>query len=98
MEKDVAVASRHIIPSNLILLGVGDRCQRILEDQECRLREVQRRLQKLQVEHEELVERNEELEALLGEEQNTSKEERERHEGEVEGLRRQVRRRKASKS
>ena len=55
------------------------------------MREVQRRLQKLQGEHEELVERNEELEALLGEQQNTSKEERERHEGEVEGLRRKVR-------
>ncbi|XP_031422588.1 coiled-coil domain-containing protein 30 isoform X3 [Clupea harengus] len=69
---------------------VHKRCRRESEDQECRLREVQRRLQKLQGEHEELVERNEELEALLGEQQNTSKEERERHEGEVEGLRRKI--------
>ncbi|XP_076131653.1 uncharacterized protein ccdc30 [Alosa pseudoharengus] len=69
---------------------VHKRCRRESEDQECRLREVQRRLQKLQGEHEELVERNEELEALLGEEQNASKEERERHEGEVEGFRRKI--------
>ncbi|KAJ3586390.1 hypothetical protein NHX12_012788, partial [Muraenolepis orangiensis] len=38
----------------------------------------------------ELVERNEELEALVGEAQNVSKEERQRHDGELEGLRRKI--------
>lgn len=69
----------------------GGRCQRESEDKDCRLRELQRRLQKQQEEHEELVERNEELEALLGEAQNKAKEERELHECEVEGLQRKVR-------
>lgn len=54
------------------------------------VRELQRQLQKLRKHHEELEERNEELEALLGEVQNVSKEERLRHEGELEGLQRKV--------
>lgn len=56
----------------------------------CQLRELQRRMQRQQREQEELVERNEELEALLGEAQNASKEECQRHEGELEGLHRKV--------
>ncbi|XP_015192270.2 coiled-coil domain-containing protein 30 isoform X5 [Lepisosteus oculatus] len=71
---------------------IHKRCRQDAEDQACRLRELQRRLLKLQAEHEELVERNEELEALLGEAQNRSKEERERHEGEAEGMRRKIKR------
>ncbi|XP_072553420.1 uncharacterized protein ccdc30 isoform X2 [Salminus brasiliensis] len=66
------------------------RCRRESEDKDCRLRELQRRLQKQQQEHEELVERNEELEALLGEVQNKAKEERELHECEMEGLQRKI--------
>ncbi|XP_030623601.1 coiled-coil domain-containing protein 30 [Chanos chanos] len=66
------------------------RCRQESEDKDCRLREIQRKLQKLQKEHEELVERNEELESLLGETQNASREERERHECEVEGLQRKI--------
>uniref|UniRef100_A0A8B9JBK5 Coiled-coil domain containing 30 n=1 Tax=Astyanax mexicanus TaxID=7994 RepID=A0A8B9JBK5_ASTMX len=66
------------------------RCRRESEDKDCRLRELQRRLQKQQQEHEELVERNEELEALLGEVQNKAKEERELHECEMEGLQRKL--------
>ncbi|XP_017565576.2 coiled-coil domain-containing protein 30 isoform X2 [Pygocentrus nattereri] len=66
------------------------RCRRESEDKDCRLRELQRRLQKQQQEYEELVERNEELEALLGETQNKAKEERELHECEVEGLQRKI--------
>lgn len=54
------------------------------------VRELQRQLQKLRKHHEELEERNEELEAVLGEVQNVSKEERLRHEGELEGLQRKV--------
>ncbi|KAL7864781.1 hypothetical protein AOLI_G00162010 [Acnodon oligacanthus] len=66
------------------------RCRRESEDKDCRLRELQRRLQKQQQEYEELVERNEELEALLGETQNKAKEEQELHECEVEGLQRKI--------
>ncbi|XP_055044113.2 uncharacterized protein ccdc30 isoform X3 [Misgurnus anguillicaudatus] len=66
------------------------KCQRESEDKDSRLREMERRLKKLQKEHEELVERNEELEALLGEAQNAAKEERERHDCEMEGLRRKI--------
>ncbi|XP_076839674.1 uncharacterized protein ccdc30 isoform X3 [Brachyhypopomus gauderio] len=66
------------------------RCRRDSEDKDCRLREVQRRLQKQQQEQEELVERNEELEALLGEAQNQAREELERHESQLEGLRRKI--------
>ncbi|XP_043081104.1 coiled-coil domain-containing protein 30 isoform X2 [Puntigrus tetrazona] len=66
------------------------RCRRVSEDKDSRLRELERRLQKQQREHEELVERNEELEALLGEAQNAAKDERERHECEVEGLQRKI--------
>ncbi|KAA0707035.1 Coiled-coil domain-containing protein 30 [Triplophysa tibetana] len=64
------------------------KCRRASEDKDSRLRELERRLQKQQREHEELVERNEELEALLGEAQNAAKAERERHECEMEGLQR----------
>lgn len=66
------------------------RCRRESEDKDSRLRELERRLQKQQREHEELVERNEELEALLGEAQNAAKEEREQNECEIEGLQRKV--------
>ncbi|XP_073794936.1 uncharacterized protein ccdc30 isoform X12 [Danio rerio] len=66
------------------------RCRRESEDKDSRLRELERRLQKQQREHEDLVERNEELEALLGEAQNTTKDEREHHECEIEGLQRKI--------
>lgn len=61
-----------------------------MEDSLVQVRERQRQLQRLRKDHEELEERNEELEALLGEAQNASKEERHRHEGELEGLQRRV--------
>lgn len=61
-----------------------------MEDGLVQVRELQRQLQKLRKHHEELEERNEELEALLGEVQNVGKEERLRHEGELEGLHRKV--------
>ncbi|KAG1961824.1 coiled-coil domain-containing protein 30 isoform X2 [Pimephales promelas] len=66
------------------------RCRRESEDKDSRLRELERRLQKQQREHEELVERNEELESLLGEAQNAAKDEREHHECEIEGLQRKI--------
>ncbi|XP_010874004.2 coiled-coil domain-containing protein 30 isoform X2 [Esox lucius] len=69
---------------------IHKRCHEALEDVSCQLRESQRRMQRLQREQEDLVERNEELEALLGEAQNASKEESQRHEGELEGLHRKI--------
>lgn len=61
-----------------------------MEDRLVQLRELERQLLRLRKEQEELEERNEELESLLGETQNASKEERHRHEGELEGLHRRV--------
>ncbi|GAA6103893.1 coiled-coil domain-containing protein 30 isoform X4 [Tachysurus ichikawai] len=66
------------------------RCRRESEDKDCRLRELERRLQKQQQKHEELVERNEELEALLGEAQNKATDERQCHECEVDSLQRKI--------
>ncbi|XP_062316183.1 coiled-coil domain-containing protein 30 isoform X1 [Osmerus eperlanus] len=70
---------------------IHKRCVAAVEDGRCQVRELQRRLQRQQEEQEELVERNEELEALLGETQNCSKEERLHQEGELEGLHRKIR-------
>ncbi|XP_029910776.1 coiled-coil domain-containing protein 30 isoform X2 [Myripristis murdjan] len=69
---------------------VHKRCREAVEDGLVQVRELQRRLQRQLKEQEELVERNEELEALLGEAQNASKEERQRHEGELEGMHRRI--------
>lgn len=62
----------------------------MIEDGLAKVRELQRQLQKMRKLHEEVEERNEELEALLGETQNVRDEERLRHEGEREGLQRKV--------
>ncbi|KAJ8257655.1 hypothetical protein GJAV_G00188250 [Gymnothorax javanicus] len=69
---------------------IHKRCRLESQDKECRLQELQRRLQRQQEEQEGLVERNEELESLLGEAQNQSKSDRERHDCELEGLRRKI--------
>ncbi|XP_054857775.1 trichohyalin-like [Eublepharis macularius] len=66
------------------------RCQRVMEGIECRNSQLRHELRKLEQEHEDLVERNEELESLLGEMQNQSREEHERFECEVDGLRGKV--------
>ncbi|KAJ0036480.1 hypothetical protein NQD34_005157, partial [Periophthalmus magnuspinnatus] len=66
------------------------RCHAAMEDGLVQLKDLQRQLQRQRKEKEELEERNEELEALLGETQNSSREERHRHEGEVEGLHRRI--------
>lgn len=73
---------------NLLISPV--RCREALEDGFVQVRELQRQLQRLRKDQEELEERNEELEALLGEAQNASKEDRHRHDGELEGLQRRV--------
>ncbi|XP_061592433.1 trichohyalin [Cololabis saira] len=67
------------------------RCQEAIENGWVQVKELQRQLQRLRDGQEELEERNEELESLLGEAQNASKEERHRHEGELEGLHRRIR-------
>ncbi|XP_067383427.1 trichohyalin isoform X3 [Channa argus] len=69
---------------------IHKKCHEAMEDGLVQVRELQRQLQKLRKEQEELEERNEELEALLGEAQNASKEDRHRHEGELEGLHRRI--------
>ncbi len=70
--------------------SISVRCREAMEDGLVQVRDLQRQLQRLREGQEELEERNEELEALLGEAQNASKEERHRHEGELEGLHRRV--------
>uniref|UniRef100_A0A3Q3GD19 Coiled-coil domain containing 30 n=1 Tax=Labrus bergylta TaxID=56723 RepID=A0A3Q3GD19_9LABR len=72
-----------------------DQCREAMEDGVVQLKEMQRQLQRLHKQQEELEERNEELEALLGEAQNSSKEERHRHEGELEGLHRREKKAKS---
>ncbi|XP_055078864.1 trichohyalin isoform X2 [Periophthalmus magnuspinnatus] len=69
---------------------IHKRCHAAMEDGLVQLKDLQRQLQRQRKEKEELEERNEELEALLGETQNSSREERHRHEGEVEGLHRRI--------
>ncbi|XP_062419995.1 coiled-coil domain-containing protein 30 isoform X3 [Pungitius pungitius] len=69
---------------------IHKRCHEAVEDGLVQMRELQRQLRRLRKELDDLEERNEELEALLGEAQNASKLERHRHEGELEGLRRRI--------
>ncbi|XP_074831615.1 coiled-coil domain-containing protein 30 isoform X2 [Natator depressus] len=69
---------------------VHKRCQKVIDDIEGRNFQLLHKLQKLQREHEDLVERNEELESILGETQNQTREEREHLEGEIEGLHRKI--------
>ncbi|XP_044206572.1 coiled-coil domain-containing protein 30 isoform X2 [Thunnus albacares] len=69
---------------------IHKRCRAAMEDRLVQVKELERQLLRLRKEQEELEERNEELESLLGETQNASKEERHRHEGELEGLHRRI--------
>uniref|UniRef100_A0A7M4G0X8 Coiled-coil domain containing 30 n=1 Tax=Crocodylus porosus TaxID=8502 RepID=A0A7M4G0X8_CROPO len=62
------------------------RCQEVINDIESKNSQLLNKLEKVKQEHEDLIERNEELEAILGETQNQTKEEREHFEFEVEGL------------
>nr|XP_033777694.1 coiled-coil domain-containing protein 30 isoform X3 [Geotrypetes seraphini] len=66
------------------------RCQQEIENKECRNKEVLHKFKKLEREYEELVERNEELESVLGETQNQRKEENQVFECETEGLKRKI--------
>ena len=62
----------------------------MIENIEGRNSQLLHKLQKLAQEHEDLVERNEELESILGETQIQTKQEKEQFESEVEGLHRKV--------
>lgn len=62
------------------------RCQEVIKDIESKNSQLLNKLEKVKREHEDLIERNEELEAILGETQNQTKEEREHSEFEIEGL------------
>nr|XP_009668308.1 PREDICTED: coiled-coil domain-containing protein 30 isoform X3 [Struthio camelus australis] len=66
------------------------RCQEVIENIEGRNSQLLHKLQKLEQEHEDLVERNEELESILGETQIQTKQEKEQFESEVEGLHRKI--------
>ncbi|KAM6046159.1 coiled-coil domain-containing protein 30 [Theristicus caerulescens] len=66
------------------------RCREAIENIEGRNSQLLHKLQKLEQEHEDLVERNEELESILGETQIQTKQEKEQFESEVEGLHRKI--------
>ncbi|XP_049654167.1 coiled-coil domain-containing protein 30 isoform X3 [Accipiter gentilis] len=66
------------------------RCRDVIENIEGRNSQLLHKLQKLKQEHEDLVERNEELESILGETQIQTKQEKEQFESEVEGLHRKI--------
>ncbi|XP_074704017.1 coiled-coil domain-containing protein 30 isoform X3 [Strix aluco] len=66
------------------------RCREVIENIEGRNSQLLHRLKKLEQEHEDLVERNEELESILGETQLQTKQEKDQFESEVEGLHRKI--------
>nr|XP_034972832.1 coiled-coil domain-containing protein 30 isoform X1 [Zootoca vivipara] len=70
--------------------ALHQRCRQAIEGVECQNSQLLHKLRKLEREHEDLVERNEELESLLGETQNQTKDEREQFECEVDGLQRKI--------
>ncbi|KAM4651621.1 coiled-coil domain-containing protein 30 [Discoglossus pictus] len=66
------------------------RCQLEIEERECVNKELLYKLKKLQNEHDETVERNEELESILGETQNQTKDQIDYLECEIVGLQRTI--------
>ncbi|POI29076.1 hypothetical protein CIB84_007174, partial [Bambusicola thoracicus] len=66
------------------------RCREVIENIEGRNSQLLHKLHKLEQEHEDLVERNEELESILGETQIQTKQDKEQFESEVEGLHRKI--------
>uniref|UniRef100_A0A8C5MTS8 Uncharacterized protein n=1 Tax=Leptobrachium leishanense TaxID=445787 RepID=A0A8C5MTS8_9ANUR len=65
-------------------------CQLTIEERESLNKQLLHKLQKLQREHDETVERNEELESILGETQNQTKEKMEFFEGQTAGLQKMI--------
>ncbi|XP_066493255.1 coiled-coil domain-containing protein 30 isoform X2 [Tiliqua scincoides] len=70
--------------------AIHKRCHQVIESVKCQNAQLLHKLHKLQQEHEDLVERNEELESLLGETQNQAREEHEQFECAIDGLQRKV--------
>ncbi|KAM6336809.1 coiled-coil domain-containing protein 30 [Alca torda] len=66
------------------------RCREVIENIEGRNSQLLHKLQKLEQEHEDLVESNEELESILGETQIQTQQEKEQFENEVEGLHQKI--------
>ncbi|CAN2388172.1 Coiled-coil domain-containing protein 30 [Pristimantis euphronides] len=65
-------------------------CKLEVEEKECQNKQLQHKLQKLQSEYDDIVERNEELESILGESQNLTKEKVDYLECEIAGLQRTI--------
>lgn len=66
------------------------KCRLELEEKECQNKQLQHKLRKLQSEYDDIVERNEELESILGESQNRTKEQVDYLECEIAGLQRTI--------
>ncbi|XP_069468443.1 coiled-coil domain-containing protein 30-like [Ambystoma mexicanum] len=66
------------------------RCHVQIAERESRIHELMHKLQKIHHEYDELVERNEELESILGETQNERKEEKENFECEIDCLQKKI--------
>ncbi|XP_069598256.1 coiled-coil domain-containing protein 30 isoform X2 [Ranitomeya imitator] len=66
------------------------KCKLEVEDKECRIKQLQHKFQKLQREYDDIVERNEELESIVGETQNRTKEQVDFLECEIAGLQRTI--------
>ncbi|XP_072465837.1 coiled-coil domain-containing protein 30 isoform X5 [Notamacropus eugenii] len=67
-----------------------ERCKKMIEDQKCKHTDLLHKFQKLEEDHEHLLERNEEFDLLLGETQNQTKKERKQFECHVEKLHRKI--------
>ncbi|XP_078496388.1 coiled-coil domain-containing protein 30 [Lissotriton helveticus] len=70
--------------------AIHRQCQAQIVEWECKNNELLHKIQKIQREYDDLVERNEELESILGETQNQRKEEKENFECDVDGLERKI--------
>ncbi|XP_077314047.1 coiled-coil domain-containing protein 30 isoform X2 [Lithobates pipiens] len=66
------------------------KCRLEVEEKECRNKQLLHKLKKLQAEYDDIVERNEELESILGESQNRTKEQVDYLESEIAGLQRTI--------
>ncbi|KAJ1196352.1 hypothetical protein NDU88_000223 [Pleurodeles waltl] len=70
--------------------AIHRQCQAQIVERDCKNNELLHKIQKIQREFDELVERNEELESILGETQNQRKEEKENFECDIDGLERKI--------
>ncbi|KAG8568813.1 hypothetical protein GDO81_014164 [Engystomops pustulosus] len=71
-------------------LELHKRCKLDLEERECQIKQLQHKLQKLQSTYNDIEERNEELESILGETQNRTKEQVDLLQCEIAGLQRTI--------